>query len=145
MSIPEGVTEREEGTIPEEITELPEPDIENKPYSLSFSKYNERMCQVPDGLDKKQRKDALTLIKKIGTTIFSESDLSRLGPSIRHIVNAGDYADLFRGLHKDVDLKEVKLSNSYDEEGRLFFYTLESEKMFYFVSIRGTHLDTSHR
>ena len=76
--------------------------------------------------------------------IFNKSDLSRLDVRIEPVYNSGNYSSLFRGLPTEVELKEARLNGSYEGTGRLFFYTLDSEKVFYLVAIRGAHLDTSH-
>jgi len=147
MSLPDGAADLDRGeNIPEAAAQInDEIDTETRPYLISFSRYNKRMCQIPDGLSAKQRKDSLVLLRDIGVGLFSETDIKNIGGGVSHVVNAGDYTPLFRGLHTEVDLKEARINNSSGDTGRIFFYTIDSERIFYFVAIRGTHLDTSHR
>ena len=148
MAIPEPQIVESGARLPSSVAELPvEVEPETEPYLLSFSKYNEKMCQLEDGgFDKKQSKDVLKMIKSIGTKLFSRADISFIG-TIKHVVNDGDYTDLYNGLNDggspDIKVEEIYLTEDKGDAGRIFFFTVDTEKKFYFLAFRKTHIDTS--
>lgn len=144
MDVPEPRINEKEGVLPNSLAEMSEEiEPETQPYLISFLNYNDRMCQLEGSFDHKQRKNCLKLIKQIGTKVCSKSDISNLGVTVKPVVNAGDYSALYRGLDDGVQVEEAYLSNSHDEKGRLFFFTVDSKKIFYFIAFKNTHIDTS--
>jgi hypothetical protein len=144
MDVPEPGISEEESILPNSLAELSEEiEPETRPYLISFLNYNDRLCQLEGSFDNKQRKNCLMLIKKIGTKVFSKSDIFKLEVTIKPVVNDGDYSDLYRGLDDGVQVEEAYLSNGYNEKGRMFFFTVDSQKIFYFIAFKNTHIDTS--
>ncbi len=144
MDVPEPGINEEKGVLPNSLAELSEEiEPETQPYLISFLNYNDKMCQLEGSFDDKQRKNSLKLIKQIGTKVFVKSDISKLGVTIKPVVNDGDYSDLYTGLDDGVQVEEAYLSGGYSEKGRLFFFTVDSQKIFYFIAFKNTHIDTS--
>ena len=139
--IPQEVAEIEETTqIPIQVAEIqdPENDPETQPLLISFAKYNNKMCQISDGMEKNHPKKVLEILKEIGMHMYTADDLPKLGKTIKPVKYAGDYRDLFKGLHEDVDLQEIYIDSS---KGRIFYFLVDS--ILHLVAIRGSHLDTT--
>ncbi len=138
MSIPEGASELplNDSVIPEQIAQLSqqEDDPESSPFLISFAKYNEKECGI-DNLEKKRALKALRLIKKVGCGIFEDTDLGNFKSS--SIIPKGDYLKLYKGLHDDVEVRELFIDT---DKGRIFFYTLK--RIFYLVSVTDAHYNT---
>ncbi len=141
MSIPDEVAklEKETSQIPNEVAEIQEPedDPEMQPLLISFARYNKKLCQLSDGMEKNQPKKALEILKDIGMSVFTADDLPKLGREIKPVRCEGDYRPLYKGLHDDVDLQEIYI----DTKGRMFYFLVDS--ILHLVAIRGTHLDTT--
>ena len=141
ISIPEGVAESTivEGQIPADVAEIPadkeEPEV--SPYLISFAKYNKGMCGI-EYLDSNKAKKAVTILMTIGTKIRSIADFQRNAIDRIPIYYDGDYKKLYSGLSNDVELKEIKLQ----QDARIFYFDIESERMFFVVAITQSHLET---
>ena len=140
VDIPEEATKpsEEPAQIPEKVASAPQEEApEVKPYLISFSKYNEDMCEI-EHLDKNKAKRTVETFKTIGTKIRSQADFQRFSIDRIPVKNAGEYKKLFRGLGEDIDLKELKLQ----QDARIFYFDVEPERMFYVVAITQNHLET---
>ena len=122
-------------TVAEMSQEIEAPEI--NPYMISFARYNNRMCEISNLSGNKGRK-AVETLKTIGTKIRSEADFQRNSIDRIPVCRDGAYKPLFNGLGEDIELKEIKLQSS----GRIFYFDIESERVFYVVAIRENHLET---
>lgn len=128
-----------EGQIPKAVAELPqqseEPEI--RPYVISFAKYNERLCEI-EALGKNKGNRALSILKKIGTQVYSRADFQRSNIKTSLINNSGEYRKLYNKLAPDVEVKEMFLQST----GRIFYFDVEPERMLYVVAITENHFET---
>jgi len=137
MPIPE--PNQKDNFIPSQVAEIEDDkDIELQPFLISFAKYNYRMCEVQELKGNKAKKSLRDLIK-IGKDFFSYEDLCKKG-GINNIPvrYEGEYKKLFKGLHPDVEMFEHKIQ----ENGRIFYYINDPEKIFCIIAIRENHLET---
>lgn len=129
----------EEGELPQAIAELSleseAPEV--NPYVISFVKYNEKMCEIPN-LDSNKARKAIETLKIVGTKIRSTADYQRYHVGRVLVRNEGEYKKLYNGLAPDADLREVRLQ----QEARIFYFDIESERTFYIVAITQNHLET---
>ena len=121
-----------------------EADPEALPYNISFARYNQAQCQIT-GMDGKNAKAALMILRDVGIYFTSSENFSMNSgmAEIKLVFNSGDYSALYHGCHQDEEIKEIKLSKK--EKGidiRVFYFTIESKKMFYVVAAKHTHIDT---
>lgn len=140
IAIPEGVAKpTEDGEIPagvaEIITDQEEPEASL--YVISFAKYNQKMCEIDD-LDSNKAKRAISVFKTIGTEIRSQGDFTKKAIDRIPIRFEGEYKKLFNGLDDDVELKEIKLQ----QDARIFYFDIESQRTFFVVAITQNHLET---
>lgn len=138
--IPDDVTQvLDEGDIPKNVAELPQETEapETRPYVISFSKYNERACEI-SLLNSNKAKKAVQTLKDIGTKIRSQADYQRNSIDRIPVRYSGGYKKLFNGLAPDIELKELKLQ----QDARIFYFDLEPERTFYVVAITENHLET---
>lgn len=119
-------------TAPQEL-EAPEAS----PYVISFAKYNENMCEISELNSNKARK-AVETLKIIGTKIRSRADFQKQFIDQIPVRRGGEYKKLYRGLENDIDLKEIKLQ----QDARIFYFDIESERTFCVVAITQNHLET---
>lgn len=128
-----------EGDIPKIVAELPQSSEapETRPYLISFSKYNERLCEI-SLLNSNKAKRAVETLKSIGTKIHSRADFQRHSIDRIPVRYEGNYKKLFSGLSSDIELKELKLQ----QDARIFYFDIEPERMFYVVAITENHLET---
>jgi hypothetical protein len=128
-----------EGDIPKIVAELPQETdaLETRPYLISFSKYNDRLCEISLLTSNKARK-AVETLKTVGTKIRSQADFQRNSIDRIPVRYAGEYKKLFNGLSADIELKELKLQQS----ARIFYFDIEPERTFYVVAITENHLET---
>ena len=127
------------GDIPNIVAELPE-EIEapeTRPYFISFSKYNENLCEIQH-LTSNKAKKAIETLKKKNKKIHSQTDFQRHSIDRIPVHYAGEYKKLFNGLSSDIELKEIKLQQS----ARIFYFDLEPERTFYVVAITENHFET---
>lgn len=139
--IPKKVAQAEDGSeLPQAIAELPQ-EIEAPeaiPYVISFSKYNESMCEISELNGNKGRKVVETF-KTIGTKIRSEVDFQKHYVDRIPVRRESEYKKLYRGLSDDIELKEIKLQTG----GRIFYFDIEDRRTFYVVAITQNHLETN--
>lgn len=138
--IPVGVAELpQEGELPEKVAELPQDSDapEGSPYVISFAKYNNRMCEINDLTGNKGKK-AISILKEIGTKVFTKADFARNSIKNEVVKYAGEYKKLFSGLAEDIELRELFLQDT----GRIFYFDLEPERTMFVVAIRENHLET---
>lgn len=140
-NIPEQATRpaEESGELPQVVKEMPQ-EIEAPeafPYVISFARYNEDMCEIPL-LDSNKGRRAVDVLKKVGTKIHSEADYQRNSIDRIPVRRKGEYKKLYNGLEDDIDLKEIKLQ----QDARIFYFDIESERKFYVVAITQNHLET---
>lgn len=128
-----------EGELPERVAEFPQEfdAPEGRPYLISFAKYNHKMCEV-DNLAGNKGKKAITLLKEIGTKVFTKADFARNNIKNDLVKFAGEYKKLFSGLAEDIELRELFLQDS----GRIFYFDIEPERTMFVVAIRENHLET---
>ncbi|MDP3764470.1 MAG: hypothetical protein Q8Q95_02510 [bacterium] len=139
MTIPKPEEEQSISSIPQRVTEIPQPEEapEAKPLLISFERYNRGECQL-DGMNPKMAKKALRVVRDVGVNIKAEDDFKKCLPKleITPINNSGNYRKLYKGLFDlpDAEIKEAKID--YDK-GRLFFFLID--RVFYVVAIRESH------
>ena len=129
----------ESSELPQAVAEMPQETEapEAIPYLLSFSRYNESMCEISELNSNKARK-AVETFKTIGTKIRSEADFQRNYVDRIPVRREGEYKKLYRGLGDDIDLKEIKLQ----QDARIFYFDIEDKRTFYVVAITQNHLET---
>ncbi|MEN9852271.1 MAG: hypothetical protein RI996_214 [Candidatus Parcubacteria bacterium] len=138
--IPKEVAEISEDTkIPSKVAEIIiQEDVEIKPYLISFEKYNKDLCELKS-LDGKNAKRGLSILKEIGVSVFCREDIMRNGDiNTSHIMCAGEYKKLYRGLHEGVEIKEIHLKNS----GRIFYFDVIPDNIMYIIAIKENHFET---
>ncbi len=122
--------------LPQE-TEAPEAS----PYVISFAKYNNKLCEIST-LGKNKGNKALSILKEIGTKVFSRADFQKNNIKTGGIANSGEYKKLYNKLGSkvglDVEVRELFLQNS----GRIFYFDIEPDRTLYIVAIRENHLET---
>jgi hypothetical protein len=139
INIPGGVTEVEnEGEIPKIVAELPQDTEapESQPYLISFSKYNNKLCEI-SLLNSNKAKKAIEMLKTIGTKIRSQVDFQKHFIDRIPVRCEGAYKKLFSGLSSDIELKELKLQ----QNARIFYFDIEPEKTLYVVAITENHME----
>ena len=120
---------------------------ETKLYKISFEEYKDKECQM-DGMDSDNAKATLIVLRDVGIYFTSEANYQSkagTGVEIKHVARDGNYAALYKGLVEE-DIYEIKLKRSQKEKEidiRVFYFTLEPEKIFYIVAAKHTHIDTS--
>jgi hypothetical protein len=129
-----------EGSLPQKVAELDqELDApEMYPYLISFARYNDKMCQIPLLTKNKSRK-IVEVLKKIGTKIYCKADFQRENIDQIPVRKDGVYKKLYNRLKEDIELKEIKLNQG----SRIFYFDVESDKVFYVVAIMENHLETN--
>jgi len=139
--IPKPVTQPsdEENKLSQIAQELPQETEapEAIPYVISFSKYNEKLCEISE-LRKNKGKKAISVLKEIGTKVFSKADFQKHNIKTDGIANAGEYKKLYNGLSPDVEVREISLQDT----GRIFYFDIEPERILYVVAIRENHFET---
>jgi len=118
--------------LPQE-TEAPEAI----PYLISFSKYNNRLCEISD-LSSNKAKRAIEMLKTIGTKVRSRADFEKHSIDRLPVLRRGEYIKLFSGLSSDIELKEIKLQ----QNARIFYFDIEPDRTLYVVAIRENHFET---
>lgn len=139
MDIPKSAAQTSsQNTIPQEVAELPSEseDPEVVPYVISFAKYNEGLCEI-EYLKKNKAKRALGVIKKIGTKICCSADFKKLAIITSPINRSGEYLKLYKRLSPDIELNEIRLQ----QDARIFYFDIESEKKLYIVAIKENHFE----
>ena len=114
-------------------TEAPEAS----PYVISFAKYKERLCEIKH-LDGNKGRKAVETLKIVGTKIKRQTDYQTHSVKPIPIRRDGVYKKLFNGLEDDIEIKEIKLQ----QNARIFYFDIPSEKVFYVVAITNKHLET---
>jgi hypothetical protein len=138
--IPQEVTEMQnDGDIPKIVAELPqESDVaEIEPYKISFSKYNEKLCEI-SLLGKNRGNRALTILKEIGTKVFSRADFQRHDIQTKGVAYDGAYKPLYNKIADGIEIKELFLQG----DGRIFYFDIEPARMLYVVAIKENHFET---
>lgn len=107
------------------------------PYVISFAKYNEKLCEITD-LGKNKGKKALTILKEIGTKVFSRADFQRHNIKTDGIINSGEYKKLYSGFGPDIEIRELFLQGT----ARIFYFDIEPARILYVVAIRENHFET---
>lgn len=130
----------ESSELPQAVAEMPQETEapEAVPYLISFSRYNESMCEISELNSNKARK-AVETFKTVGTKIRSEADFQKHYVDRIPVRREGEYKKLYRGLGDDIDLKEIKLQ----QDARIFYFDIEPERTFYVVAITQNHLETT--
>lgn len=147
--IPEPEQASGEGqTIPQTAALLPE-DAEAPealPFKLSFARYNNKECEM-NSMNGDCAKATLTILRDVGVFYISKDNYQKNegnGVSIEHVIRDGDYKAVYQGLEDDVEVKEIKHKDDRkDVDLRIFFYTIEAERIFYLIAARHSHYDTS--
>lgn len=139
--LPKQVAEQaeESGPLPTIITEIAQ-EIEApeaNPYVISFSKYNDKLCEI-EHLGKNKGNKALSILKEIGTKVFSRSDFQKHNIKSDGIACSGEYKKLYNGLAPDIEVRELFLQGT----GRIFYFDIETEQKIYLVAIRENHFET---
>lgn len=140
IDVPNSVTQiPNQGDIPNAVTILPQnvEEPENEPYLISFSRYNEKMCEIAL-LNSNKGKRAVEILKTIGTKICSHADFQRFKIDRIPVRREGEYKKLYSGLSPDIELKELKLQ----QDARIFYFDIEPQKMFYVVAVTENHIET---
>lgn len=138
--IPKGVVKMErDGDIPKIVAELSQEveATEIKPYAISFSKYNNKLCEI-SLLGKNKGNKALTILKEIGTKVFSKADFQRHGIRNESIACGGEYKLLYSRIADGIEIRELFLQGT----GRIFYFDIEPERMLYVVAITENHFET---
>ncbi len=139
--IPDNVTQvSNKGNIPKTVAELPQntESPEAQPYLISFSKYNEKLCEI-SLLNNNKAKKTIKILKTIGTKIHSQADFQRNHIDRIPVFCRGVYKRFFNGLGSDIELKELKLQ----QNARIFYFDIEPERTLYIVAITENHLETA--
>src|SRR3989344_8522832 len=122
-------------------TEAPETEFP----LISFRRYNERECEVDQGQMKPYAWNALKIVKGMGRH-------SSFAPNSKHVLNIGEYEDIYGGLADmpDVNIQELPLEGTIQRrdqrktervnEGRLFFFRTDNTVSI--VAIRANHYET---
>lgn len=146
-SIPEPTNNLVTQEIPSKVAESPESvELETQPYKISFTKYLNNECEI-NGMTKENSVCALKTIKTLGMNFTDQSNFSKSLPShslLRHVKDTGDYSVLYKGLSADEviwEIKSVHESKKYDL--RIFFYTIDPQRVLYLRAIRQSHYDTT--
>ena len=132
-----------QGIIPEAVAERPqiEEAPESRPLLISFARYNEKECDLNNGIDNKRARKALQIIRDIGVNIFNPTEFKKKLPTLQvcPVDNCGDYRKLYRHLADlpDVEIHEAKIDR---DKGRLFFFIVE--RIFHVVAICDSHYET---
>jgi len=133
--IDERVAEFEQGIIPSRValsTKIE--DYQESKVVLSFERYNQKQCEIAK-LQNKDSKKLTNELKKMSETFlkhFRSQDVSRIACKPIHC--SRNYAPIFNGLSKDVELLEI----DYTGSGRIFGYLLRN--IFNVVVIKVKHL-----
>ena len=106
-------------------------------YVISFAKYNEKLCEISE-LSKNKGKKALSILKEIGTKVFSRTDFQRHNIRTDGIANSGEYKKLYSKIAPDIEVRELFLQDT----GRIFYFDIEPERILYVVAIRENHFET---
>lgn len=137
----------DQSVVPATAALLPQ-DVEGpelRAYNISFAQYDRKDCQI-DGMDPDNAKGALIILRDVGVHFTSKENFlgkTKSNVEIKNVARDGEYASLYKGL-VDEEIREIKYRNdNKDVDIRVFYYTLESEKIFYLVATRHTHLDIS--
>jgi hypothetical protein len=108
-------------------------DYENKKVLFTFKEYIHSQCEIHN-LQKQESKNLTETLKKINHTEARDLRQGQVsGITCKSIINAGDYASLFSGLTKDIDLLEIYYSGT----GRIIGYL--TENIFYITSVLKKH------
>lgn len=138
-NIPEEVIEVEsEGELPKKVAELPQDTDthEGKPYLISFSKYNINCCEI-DILGKNKGNRALSILREIGTKVYTRADFQRNNIRNERVDNSGDYKKLYNKIDQGIEIRELFLQNT----GRIFYFDIEPERTLYVVAITENHYE----
>jgi hypothetical protein len=141
INIPQEIAESNQNSteIPQIVAKNPReaeaPEL--NPYVISFVKYNESLCEISELNSNKARK-ALEIFKTVGIKIYSRADLQRNYIDQIPVRREGDYMKLYNGLDDDIDLKEIKLQ----QDARIFYFDIETERTFYIIAITQNHFET---
>lgn len=139
--IPKQVTtsSNEDSELPQSVAEMPQdttvPEI--NPYVISFAKYKKKLCEIKD-LHKNNSRKALSILKEIGTKVFSRVDFQKHNIKTKGIANSGDYKKLYNGFEPDIEVKEIRIQG----DARIFYYDVEPERILYIVAITENHYET---
>jgi|SRR3989338_277403 len=127
--------ELEKGRISPELAVSPTlKDYDNDKVVLSFEPYNQNCCEI-FSLQKPDAKKLTGELKKITRTLKKHFlSQSSSGVACKPIKGSGNYAPLFNGLQKDVELLEV----DYTGTGRIFGYL--TRNIFNVVAIKVKHI-----
>ncbi len=137
--IPQGVANLDsDEAIPQSAAELPE-GVEGEvvPYIISFAKYNDDLCEI-EGLGKNKGKKALSILRDIGTKVYTRADFKRNNITNDPVANAGEYKKIFSGLPTETELRELRLQGT----GRIFYFDIESDRTMFVVAVRENHFET---
>lgn len=137
--IPNEVTQMDnDGNIPKDVAELPqESDVsEIEPYTISFSKYNNKLCEISE-LGKNKGNRALSILKEIGTKVFSRADFQGNNIRTESVAYSGAYKSLYSKIADSVEIKELFLQGT----GRIFYFDIEPERKLYIVAIKENHFE----
>ncbi len=139
--IPEGAVQVSDnnGEIPRDVAELPQDNevLEARPYLISFSKYNNKLCEI-EILGKNKGNKALSVLKEIGTKVYTKADFQRNHIHNERVDNSGDYQKLYNRLDQGIEIRELFLQST----GRIFYFDIEPDKVLYVVAITENHYET---
>lgn len=133
--------------IPEMVAERPQEEVspETVPYNISFVRYRDDVCQI-DEMTPVNAKATLKILRDAGIYFIDAENFTRQADrkvEIKNIENTGDYSILYQGMI-DEEIKEIKFIHVNKEVNiRIFFFTLEKERIFYMIGARQDHYDSS--
>src|SRR3989344_1675840 len=139
--IPKQATEPsgDDGKLSQIAQELPRETEapEAIPYVISFERYNDRLCEISE-LSKNKGKKALSILKEIGTKVFSRVDFQKHNIKTDGIARSSEYKKLYSKIAPDIEVRELFLQDT----GRIFYFDIEQEQILYVVAIRENHFET---
>ncbi|MFA5095325.1 MAG: hypothetical protein WC447_01525 [Candidatus Paceibacterota bacterium] len=139
--IPDEVTQVESyNEIPQKVTEVSQEteEPETKPYLISFSKYNKNCCEI-DILGKNKGNKALSILREIGTKVYTRADFQRNNIRNESVENSGDYKKLYSKIDEGIEIRELFLQST----GRIFYFDIEPKRILYVVAITENHYETN--
>jgi hypothetical protein len=143
--IPEVVISDNNDIITPQFAELANKDeAEDKPFVISFKKYNESLCGIKN-ISFANVKNILEIMKYVGTSVLTENDFGLLEYRTRHIVDENDYSKLYNKLrdNDDINLYEIYLTDKKQDTARIFYFNTMASKTMHIVAITNKHFETN--
>jgi hypothetical protein len=109
-------------------------EVEDVKLSLSFSKYNDNICEIKL-LDQARGRAVIAELRKMGDS--TEAEFASKNIKVARVDNHGAYKRYYHGLEQETTVLESKPSGT----ARIFFY-IEAKKLF-IIAITNNHTNTS--